>query len=675
MAWTHGSGSAYTHLTTNRDVLVGNDTLGQLGAVWLRCSDKSGNVKVVLCSDPGGFNCIEAGIEGANAIVRVVTQGTAAAPPAGCSAAHGLAASVPFTMRVDLNGTILKIILNGVLPAALTVDLSSVPAAVLLLGQNRYGFTSSVNNALVLEAFKAPLVPNVLPALKVLVWVVDGDIWYATRDPTTGAIRAALAKSRALSATQPISTAEFQQKLYLCDGVGGHKVFDAATLRVSTWTRTGVTDPFYLVAAHQARVFGVATTDKQNLLASDVNDPDTYSTGSDLPGAAYGLSESNMPKIGEPIRGLCPATATEMIVFCARSVWVNRGDPALGGFSIEPIAIGVGGSGMRAFTLTPRGGVACHMTDGFSVIAGGTLVPVSLGVLTDLIQINRPLDDYTVIVVRDSNLHGCLIFLTPKVAGPAVHIWYDERTGDYARGGPESPGGFWPEDYPDNIGPTAACDWDGTIVLGGRDGYLRTYDVDQANHDGVVINWRLPLVLAVASDLEHDAIIQECTIVRGDGSSEFNVVFYGGRSAEEALAGDDRTLLARKVTSARQTLMMPMVRAPAVVIELSGLVYNTVGILEAVQVVTTPGAATLFARQSATDTAFGSSLRRGSTQNLGGSIGPGGGGGGGGGGGTSTGPPSGTNNGDVSGTGDPPYPSGTSATDTEPTGGSFTAGP
>lgn len=615
MAWTEASDQSFTHAGTNRDVFVGSGTLGTLGTLFLRVADKSSSVKGVLFSDQSGENCWEAGIEGANAVVRKAVNGTPAA--ASASSPHSIGASTPFAMRVDAEGTIIKVFINGVLPAAVTYDIADDE----LNTQGGYGFTSSVNNAVVLQAFRAPLIPNVLPAIKVLVWVANGDIWYATRDPATGIARAALAQSRAMGATVQISTTESLQKLYLADGLGKHKVFDAATLSVSDWEREGVDDPFYIIQAHQARILGVTTIDKQNLLGSAVNEPNNFTIGEQLPGEAYGLTESDMPAIGEPIRSIFPATRTSVLLFCARSIYINTGDPALGGFEVTPVAKGIGGSGLNAACLTPNGQVICHTTDGLAKIAGGELVPISTPVLTDFIQVEQPLDNFYISVVRDAARRGCLIFLTPKSSGPAVHFWYDERTGKYEAG----TGGFWPENYPDNIGPTAVCDWDGTIVLGGRDGYLRTYDNNQANFDGVAIAWRLPVTLVAPSDLDHDTIIQECTIVRGDGSGEFNVVFYGGRTAEEAITSDDRTLLIRKQTRGRVTILMPSVRAPAIVVEFSALTYNVVGVLEAVQLVTTPGEVSLFKRSPALSSAFGRSSQRGSRQNIGGQSGPNGG--------------------------------------------------
>lgn len=679
MSWTLNADQSYTHLGSSRDVLVGSGTLGTLGAMFLRVADKASNVKAVLCSDQAGESAWEAGIEGANAVIRKVVNGTPAA--ASASAAHSIGAATPFSMRVDLEGTLVKVFINGVLPAVVTYDLANDP----LVAQSGYGFTSSVNNGLVLQAFRCPLIANVLPAMKVLVWVVNGDIWYATRDPATGIARAALAKSRALANNVQISTTEMLQKLYLVDGLGRHQIFDATTLTVSDWTRNGVTDPFYLVCAHQSRIAGVTTLNKQNADYSAVNDPTDFVKGTGLPGESYGLSESDMPRIGEPIRAMFAATKTAMVFGCSRSFYVNVGDPALGGFEVTPITKGIGASGINSMVLTPNGSVACHTTDGFAVIEGGQLVRLSTTILTDFIQIDQPLDNFYVSMVRDARLHGCLIFLTPKDSGPAVHIWYDERTGRYQ---PET-GGFWPESYPDNIGPTAACDWDGTIVLGGRDGYLRTFDTTQANFDGVAIAWRLPVALVTPTDLDHDTIIQECTVIRGDGSGEFNVVFYGGRTAEEAISGDTRTLLIRKQTYGRETILLPQVRAPAVVVEFSALTYNVVGMIEAVQVVTTTGAVSRFARTAANTTAFGNSSQRGSQQNIGGTGGPGGNPGGGGGLGTTggtgvtgtyggtTGPGTGTGTtGTTTGsTTAPPYPSGSPGAGTATAGTTFAAGP
>lgn len=654
MAWTLQNDQSYLHSGTGRDVLMGSGTLGTLGAMFLRIANKSSNVKGVLCSDQSGENAWEAGIEGANCVIRKVVNGTPAA--ASASEAHSIGAATPFSMRVDLEGTIIKVFINGVLPAVVTYDISVDP----LVAQSGYGFTSSVNNGLVLQAFRCPLIPNVLPALKVLVWVCNGDIWYATRDPATGIARAALAKSRALAGNVQISVTEAFQKLYLVDGLGRHQVFDATNNTVSDWEREGVTDPFYLVCAHQSRVAGVTTLNKQNVLHSAVNDPDDFNTGSDLPGAAYGLSQSDMPRIGEPIRAMFAATRTAMIFACARSFYVNSGDPALGGFEVSPIVKGIGGSGMNAMFLTPMGTIGAHTTDGLCVIVGGQMVRISAPILTDIIQLDRPLDNYIVSTVRDPNRYGALIFLTPKDTGPAVHIWYDELTGQYSPPSEAGGGGFWPESYPDNIGPTAACDWDGTIVLGGRDGYLRTFDDSHSNFDGIAIAWRLPVALVTSTDLNCDSIIQECTIVRGEDSGEFNVVFYGGRTAEEAISGETRTLLIRKQTTGRETILMPKVRAPAVVIEFSGLTYNVVGIVEAVQVVTTPGAVSRFARTAALSTAFGNSLVRGSRQNIGGVGGPTGGTSGPAGedpGGEEPSDPTGTYNPGGS-TGDDPFPGG-----------------
>jgi len=624
MAWTANNDGTYTHAGTTRDVFVGNGSLPQFGTVWLRIANKTSNVKGVLLSDPGGFNCWEAGIEGANCVIRKVTKGTEAAAVA--TAAHGIGASTPFTMRVDIEGTVIKVFINGVLPAVVSYDVSAA-AEPNYLDQSGYGFVSKINSGIVLQAFSGPLLPNTLPATKVLVWVVNGDLWYAIRDPGTGIPRAALGKARALSATGQISSAEFEQKLYLCDGQGNHIVFDAsvATPTVTDWVRTGITDDFYLLCAHQARLFGVPTTDKQNAYGSAVNDPTDYDTGSDLPGAAYGLTESDMPKIGEPIRAMFPASRNVLIFGCSRSFYQNIGDPALGGFDVVSITHGIGASGPRCMFLNPMGEVVAHTTDGWCKIVGGAMLPISKGGLTEGMVLPNPIDTHAVSVVRDSRYFGAMIFLTPKVPFVALHWWYDERTGGYrASDSPESfGGGFWPVDMPAAIGPSAVCDWDGVIVLGGRDGKLRTYNPGAYNHDGVVINWRMPVMLAAATDLDYDTIIDQCTVVRAEWSGDFNIVFYGGRTAEEAIQGAGRTLLLRRKADERVTQLAPEVRAPAVVLEFSSLSYNTPGILEAVQIVTTAGELTKFCRTPATETPFGASVNQGGTQVTPGSSGPG----------------------------------------------------
>jgi hypothetical protein len=78
------------------------------------------------------------------------------------------------------------------------------------------------------------------------------------------------------------------------------------------------------------------------------------------------------------------------------------------------------------------------------------------------------------------------VFVTNKTTGASIHYWYDATS---AEGG-----AFFPQQFPDAQGPICAMVYDGDgptdrfLMLGGRDGFIRSLNPNNRYDDGTPIS-------------------------------------------------------------------------------------------------------------------------------------------------------------------------------------------
>lgn len=224
---------------------------------------------------------------------------------------------------------------------------------------------------------------------------------------------------------------------------------------------------------------------------SRVLDPTDFDFGFDPndPSRAVGGTNTTTGGIPEEITALIPISDSYLIFGCERSLWLLTADPAYGG-QITAMSRAVGVLGPNGFCSLPDGSVVFLSRDGLYEI------PARLDTtqLTVLKAISRPkipaelLDvDWRANYVNlcyDIQARGIHISVTPANGSAGTHYFYDIVNG-----------GFWLIVYgATGVQPTTMIQYASTTelplqtMLGGYDGYLRSYSPSATNDDGNVFS-------------------------------------------------------------------------------------------------------------------------------------------------------------------------------------------
>ena len=328
---------------------------------------------------------------------------------------------------------------------------------------------------------------------------------------------------------------------YVVDGTGRPRRIDLASRSVVPFAETAGVAPADCRAACSWRgrlVLAGDGANPQNFYMSAAGDALNWDYGAGGPATAVAgnAAAGGVGRIGEPIQALIPFQDDQLVIGCDRSTYVVRGDLADGG-SIDFLSTAVGVAGPTAWTRDPSGNVYFVGTGGFYRIdAGGGAVGESLA-RGKLDSFFKAIDfgNHYVTCVWDSDRQGCWIFVTRVNTGQSDHLWYDARTE-----------GFFPQRFPDAQGPVAAAWYGGEseneryVLLGGRDGFIRSTNVVNRRDDGVTIPQHVFLTPRVPSGdlletkaLGVDVVGGELRV--GDDPSSWNLNVYL-QAADDVLA-------------------------------------------------------------------------------------------------------------------------------------------
>lgn len=318
-----------------------------------------------------------------------------------------------------------------------------------------------------------------------LIAVANGNIYVG--DVTGFAV--ASSGTGALNAGVPCSGAAIDGKVYITDGTN-IKVLTLQTKTVSTYAATVGSAPAHctLVAIYRGRLVLAAPTDgAQNWFMSRVGVYTDWSFGdTDSARAIAGNSGAGFGKIGDPITALMGFGDDVLLFGGDHQIWAMMGDPAAGG-TLDHFSDGVGVFGKDAWTMDPMGTIYFVGHAGFYRLPKGATSPENLS--RDVIAqyfdgINRLLT-YTMLE-WDRDRHVCWICnsnVAPNLPVPSIHMVWDSRTG-----------GFFPQEFPDNMDPTQMTLYDGDtedtrfMLFGSRDGWLRQQLDTNTDDDGQGIN-------------------------------------------------------------------------------------------------------------------------------------------------------------------------------------------
>lgn len=318
-----------------------------------------------------------------------------------------------------------------------------------------------------------------------IVAVANGNIYVGD---LTG-LAVASGGSGVLNAGVPCSGATIDGNVYITDGVNT-KVLNLQTKAVTTYAATvGSLPPACtLVAIYRGRlVFAAPIGSAQNWFMSRVGVYTDWSFGdTDSARAIAGNSGAGFGKIGDPITALMGFGDDVLLFGGDHQIWAMMGDPAAGGV-LDHFSDGVGVYGKDAWTMDPLGTIYFVGHGGFYQLPKGSTVATNLSrdvIATYFEGINRAIQ--WSLLEWDRDRHGCWICISnvaPNAAVRSVHLFWDSRTG-----------GFFPQQFPDNMDPTQMALYDGDaqgtrfMLFGSRDGWLRQQLDGNLSDDGVAIS-------------------------------------------------------------------------------------------------------------------------------------------------------------------------------------------
>jgi hypothetical protein len=293
-----------------------------------------------------------------------------------------------------------------------------------------------------------------------------------------------------ISNTNPVSMCFLDQVVFFASGVSTIGTMSTSTLICSTLQPTvGTVPPFCtLDAAWRGRLcLAGDINNPQNFYMSRLGVPTDWNYAATDGAAAVAGNLSQSGQIGEPITCIIPFNDDLMIISTVDSVWLLEGDPADGG-SIVRLTREGGILGPYSWTIDPVGNLYYITTAGlwkvnpiWSVYRPPELMS-GQGFSQFFENLNPNLQ--TITMSWDAQNKYIKIFVTPSPVGAAgVHIIFDTRNG-----------GYWPFQYPANIGPTCVAGYISgnlattqIIALGGQDGKVYTESTTALDDVGTAI--------------------------------------------------------------------------------------------------------------------------------------------------------------------------------------------
>lgn len=545
MTWTATTSSkTLTHTTTSRTVWTANSVLAPTnGRLSVQCNSYTDHIRFVCPASADGRTGWEIGIMNdagcvnTNLSIRRIDMGLAELPVV--QLAHGLAVGSPFTLEVEYQASVITArIVSAMNPISISYVNDVEPTFESF---RKVHIASDVDGATAIDPVVQELYTGFAQVQDVLIAVGHDGAIYASYD-TDNIVPLS---SRKLGQSGQVSMDQYLNIVY---AVGGGKAvkINTAARTVDSWTATFGSLPGYttvgttdaqLCVSWGTRVLLARSRSSPNVLfASAIDDPDDWDTGSSIFGAAFAIS---MP---EPIVALVPVTDRQLLVCCERTTYSILGDPGLGASERIQVLGGTGASGMQSCVreLVP-GGAYVHAPEGIYVVQGNAAMLLSKNTLTEYAEVDRSnLDDYTISSVRDHFNTRIHTFITPNDSTQqGVHLCYEESVGAFNG----QNGGFYLDTFPALFGPTASCTHRGRIYLGGHDGVIRVFDVDQSTDAGQDIDVRLPVRVIVNGMTEGDVSLSRVMPQLTLDSEPVTVTLYGGETAEAVMEPSVRTQL------------------------------------------------------------------------------------------------------------------------------------
>ena len=259
--------------------------------------------------------------------------------------------------------------------------------------------------------------------------------------------------------------------LFIVNG-SAPKVYDPIADTLSTWeTREGemIQDATLVCNWRNRVVLSGSQNDPANWYMSRQDNAFDWDYGHDDAQSAVAGNLGQMGKVRDPVTALCPMTDNRLVIGCAQSLWVMRGDPMEGGW-LDQRSDGVGIVGKHAWCQDPKGNLFFMGAEGFYVMApGGKPENLSWKRIPTLGNVDTTLNHIS--CSYDAERHGINIFTTPRAGTIGSHHFYDVRNN-----------AFFPETYTTSHDPTCASVFYSSdpslrkMLMGSRAGGLFIFD-------------------------------------------------------------------------------------------------------------------------------------------------------------------------------------------------------
>jgi hypothetical protein len=294
------------------------------------------------------------------------------------------------------------------------------------------------------------------------------------------------------------------------------------------------------------------------ILSGNSDNPEQWyaSEQSDIFNFAYVANDAQSPvagsnadagEIGDICRSLIPYRDDYLVFGCANSIWVMRGDPAIGG-SLDEVDLTVGMYGDRSWCFDGDGNLFFWGTNGIYVLRKDfsgveNLSEISLPTLVE----DEAADPSThrIIFRYDRKRRGICIFIT-KLS--------DGSNSDYFLSLSELTTGITPESFPDECGVYSSVYYDANdtslqdLLVGCKDGYIRKFDDDALDDDigatdQAISSYVTYPILKLSDTEDEEGKLTSLTIELGGGASGGAHGDSDGVSYDLHVADDAETLV------------------------------------------------------------------------------------------------------------------------------------
>lgn len=314
--------------------------------------------------------------------------------------------------------------------------------------------------------------------------------------------------------------------------VYAHGATPALSILTAAATKGQVPIGCRLACRYAARLVLGGGPDDRDWYMSRAFDATDWEYGAAGSNAACSGHSSEANKVPDILRALIPFTDDYLIFGCMGSVWRLNGNPVEGG-RIQALSYDTGVLDANAYCYGPDGRIFFLAPDGlYQIPPGGTVQYVSQGKLPRaLAEIDTNTQEVFLSWEPEHTAVG--IFIVSRVDATSVHYLYDLRTQ-----------GFSPITVPSAQGPTAVylqgrrSSQVRRLLLGGRDGYVRTFDRDAKGDDGTAINSYVdfaPQVLGFSD--ARVGIIHRLDAILAEDSGTVDWELRTGPTAEAAYRG------------------------------------------------------------------------------------------------------------------------------------------